>query len=131
MLNDTTGLPVKHIAPNALQNSSARYDAPKCDEDTRIEVTREIMEDRDGPFRLPLRTTGSAGSRKSALQQTICERKGTLASALFLSASDPSRNTVDPVVACQLGERDPAAKELIEAAVEKSPLIFSKSQQNS
>ncbi|KAJ2927793.1 hypothetical protein H1R20_g9295, partial [Candolleomyces eurysporus] len=32
-----------HIAPNALYNSSARFDAPKCDEDTRVKVTDEIM----------------------------------------------------------------------------------------
>jgi hypothetical protein len=33
----------RHTAPNALHDSRARHDAPKCDEDTRVEVTKEIM----------------------------------------------------------------------------------------
>jgi hypothetical protein len=80
--------------------------------------------------------TGAAGSGKSFLQQTIaeiCERKGTLGSTFFLSASDPSRNTADPVVptiAYQLGGRNPAVKQLIEAAIEKNPMIFSESLEN-
>ncbi|KAJ2920883.1 hypothetical protein H1R20_g16209, partial [Candolleomyces eurysporus] len=73
---------LKNTAPNALYNSSARYDAPKCDEDTRVEVTSEIMawlEDRGAPQRL-LCMTGAAGSGKSALQQTVAEKcsKGAL-----------------------------------------------------
>ncbi|RXW21225.1 hypothetical protein EST38_g4639 [Candolleomyces aberdarensis] len=103
---------LKHAAPNALHNSHARYDAPKCDEDTRVEVT---------------------SSGKSALQQTIaeiCGRKNILGSSFFFSATDPSRNTVNPVVptiAYQLGRRSPEVKRLIKAAVEEDPLIFSQS----
>jgi hypothetical protein len=60
---------LENTAPNALHNSRARYDAPKCDEDTRVEVIKEIMDqiqDRDGPQPL-LCMTGAAGSGKSAL----------------------------------------------------------------
>ncbi|RXW21221.1 hypothetical protein EST38_g4635 [Candolleomyces aberdarensis] len=129
---------VKNAAPNALHNSRARYDAPKCDEDTRVEVTDEIMTlmgNRDGPQRL-LCMTGAAGSGKSALQQTIAERcgkKNTLGSSFFFSATDPSRNTVNPVVptiAYQLGRRSPEVRRLINAAVDEDPLIFSQSLQD-
>jgi hypothetical protein len=34
---------LKNIASNALHDSSARFDPPKCDEDTRVEVTKELM----------------------------------------------------------------------------------------
>ncbi|KAJ2917865.1 hypothetical protein MD484_g2598, partial [Candolleomyces efflorescens] len=122
-------------APNALHNSRARYDAPKCDEDTRVEVTSEIMafiEDSEGPRRL-LCLTGAAGSGKSALQQTIagiCSGKGSLAASYFFSATDISRNTVNgviPTIAYQLGTGTPAVKALIKAAIENDPLIFTKS----
>ncbi|RXW12180.1 hypothetical protein EST38_g13674 [Candolleomyces aberdarensis] len=126
---------LKNTAPNALHNSRARYDAPKCDEDTRAEVTGEIVtfiENWDGPQRL-LCMTGAAGSGKSALQQTtaeICGKKNTLGASFFFSATDSSRNIMDPVVptiAYQIGRENPEVKTLINDAVEKDPLIFSQS----
>ena len=94
---------LKNTATNALHDSNARYDPPKCDEDTRVEVTGEIMDwiqDRDGPQRL-LCMTGAAGSGKSALQQTTaekCSKNGILGSTFFFSASDSTRNTVEQVI---------------------------------
>ncbi|RXW11840.1 hypothetical protein EST38_g14015 [Candolleomyces aberdarensis] len=126
---------LKHTAPNSLHNSRARYDAPKCDEDTRVEVTGEIVtfiENWDGPQRL-LCMTGAAGSGKSALQQTtaeICGEKNTLGASFFFSATDPSRNTVKPVIptiAYQLGSGNLEVKRFIKAAVEEDNLIFDKS----
>ncbi|KAJ2917872.1 hypothetical protein MD484_g2593, partial [Candolleomyces efflorescens] len=126
---------LKETSADALHNSRARYDAPKCDEDTRVEVTSEIMEfieNSDGPRRL-LCMTGAAGSGKSALEQTIaeiCSRNGSLASSYFFSSTDPNRNTVTPVIptiAYQLGRGNPPVKQLIKAAVEDDPLIFSQS----
>ncbi|RXW11661.1 hypothetical protein EST38_g14194, partial [Candolleomyces aberdarensis] len=126
---------VEKTAPNALYNSSARFDAPKCDEDTRIEVTSEIMgwiEDRETPHRL-LCMTGAAGAGKSTLQQTIAEKCGEgniLASSFFFSAEDTSRNTIGaviPTIAYQLGRKHPALKQCIKKAVEEESLIFSQS----
>ncbi|KAJ2935700.1 hypothetical protein H1R20_g1391, partial [Candolleomyces eurysporus] len=125
----------KHTAPNALHDSSARFDAPKCDEDTRIEVTDEIMgfiKDRDHPQRL-LCMTGAAGSGKSALQQTIAERcaKGNiLGAAYFISVADAKRNTAStivPTIAYQLGLHHPTLQRFVAAEVEHDPLIFSRS----
>ncbi|RXW11233.1 hypothetical protein EST38_g14622 [Candolleomyces aberdarensis] len=121
-------------APNALHDSEARYDPPKCDEDTRVEVIRELenwIEDREAPRRL-LCMTGAAGSGKSALQQTIaesCADSNILGSAYFFGAGDPTRNTTSslvPTIAYQLGQRNPGFKEYIGSAVEENELVFSK-----
>ncbi|KAJ2914190.1 hypothetical protein MD484_g6239, partial [Candolleomyces efflorescens] len=126
---------LRHAAPNALHNSSARYDAPNCDEDTRVEVTSEIMEfiqDRGAPLRL-LCMTGAAGSGKSCLQQTAaenCAENGNLAASFFLSTQDPTRSIVNPVIptiAYQLGRTNATLKRLINDAIERDPLIFSQS----
>ncbi|RXW17991.1 hypothetical protein EST38_g7859 [Candolleomyces aberdarensis] len=124
-----------HTAPNALHNSGARYDAPKCDEDTRVEVTRELMgwiKDRGHPQRL-LCMTGAAGSGKSALQQSIaecCTKDNILGAAYFISAADPNRNrasTIVPTIAYQLGLNHPTLRPFIAAEVERDPLVFSQS----
>ncbi|KAJ2913689.1 hypothetical protein MD484_g6721, partial [Candolleomyces efflorescens] len=126
---------LKNTAPNALHDSNARYDPPKCDEDTRTEVLAEIMgwmEDDESPRRLLL-MTGAAGSGKSALQQTTAERcvqKNTLAATFFLSSIDPTRNNAKPVIptiAYQLGLRNKNLKGRIKEAIEGDPLIFSRS----
>ncbi|RXW19266.1 hypothetical protein EST38_g6581 [Candolleomyces aberdarensis] len=136
--NEGWELLLKNIALNALHDSSARYDAPKCDEDTRVEVTDEIMEwiqNRDGPQRL-LCMTGAAGAGKSAVQQTIAERckeSGILSAALFCSSTDPTRNTVAfivPTIAYQLGLKHHSFRNSVSAAVKHNPNIFSLSLQS-
>ncbi|RXW13665.1 hypothetical protein EST38_g12189 [Candolleomyces aberdarensis] len=125
----------KNIAPNALHNSRARYDAPKCDEDTRVEVIDEIMEriqDPDAPQRL-LCMTGAAGSGKSALQQTIatrCAKSNILSAAFFLSSTDPTRNNISfivPTIAYQMGLKHHLFRSSVAAAVAHDPHIFSQS----
>ncbi|KAJ2927357.1 hypothetical protein H1R20_g9733, partial [Candolleomyces eurysporus] len=125
---------LKNVASNALDDSRARFDAPKCDEDTRVEVTKELMDwiqDCEAPQRL-LCMTGAAGAGKSALQQTIaegCSGSNTLGSAFFFSAGDPTRNNLSrvvPTIACQLGLHNPALRDAISKVIEHSPLIFEK-----
>ena len=126
---------VENSAPNALHNSYARYDAPKCDEDTRVELTSELMDkiqDRDNPQRL-LCMTGAAGSGKSAIQQTIAERcseSGILGSAYFFSNGDPTRNTastVVPTIAFQFGSHNKNLKRAISTVVAQDPVVFKRS----
>ncbi|KAJ2925909.1 hypothetical protein H1R20_g11186, partial [Candolleomyces eurysporus] len=128
---------LENIAPNTFYNSGARFDPPKCDEDTRVEVISEIMDwigDRDGPKRL-LCVTGAAGAGKSALQQTIAERcagLGILGCAIFFSSQDPTRNNpsrIVPTIAFQLGQHDPRLREYITKAIEKDPPIFTRTTQ--
>ncbi|KAJ2922631.1 hypothetical protein H1R20_g14461, partial [Candolleomyces eurysporus] len=136
--NDGWELLLKNIAPNALHDSSARYDAPKCDEDTRVEVTDEIMEwiqNRDAPQRL-LCMTGAAGAGKSALQQTTAERcmeLDILSAAFFCSCTDPTRNTtafIVPTIAYQIGLKHHGFRRSVAAAVKHDPTIFSRSLQS-
>ncbi|KAJ2927984.1 hypothetical protein H1R20_g9107, partial [Candolleomyces eurysporus] len=135
---DGWALLLENIAPNALHNSKARYDAPKCDEDTRVEVIDEIMErirDPDAPQRL-LCMTGAAGSGKSALQQTVAERctkSGILSAAFFLSSTDPTRNNISfivPTIAYQMGLKHDIFRSFVAAAVKHDPYIFSQSLQS-
>ncbi|RXW17047.1 hypothetical protein EST38_g8798 [Candolleomyces aberdarensis] len=137
-LIDGWELLLKNIAPNALHDSSARYDAPKCDEDTRVEVTGEIMDwiqDQNSPQRV-LCMIGAAGAGKSALQQTIAERcakSDILAATFFCSSADPTRNrasTIVGTIAYQLGLKHPLFQSSIIAAVKHDPLIFSRSIQS-
>ncbi|KAJ2929569.1 hypothetical protein H1R20_g7536, partial [Candolleomyces eurysporus] len=109
-----------NIASNALHDSSARFDAPKCDEGTRVEVTKELfdwIQDRAG---------------KSALQQTIagkCAESNTLGSAFFFSAADPTRNNLSyivPTIAYQLGLRNTSLRDAIGKAVKDDPPVFKK-----
>jgi ABC-type dipeptide/oligopeptide/nickel transport system ATPase component len=92
----------------------------------------EWIKDRAHPQRL-LCMTGAAGSGKSALQQSIaecCAKDNILGGAYFISAADPSRNTVltiVPTIAYQLGSNHPVLQGSVAAAVERDPLIFSRS----
>ncbi|KAF6759818.1 hypothetical protein DFP72DRAFT_1063556 [Ephemerocybe angulata] len=136
-VNQTAGwdLLVEKAAHTALYDSGARFDPPKCDEDTRVEVTSEIMgwiQDRGAPTRL-LCMTGPAGAGKSAIQQTIAERcadLGILAASFFFAAADDTRNDAFPVVptiAYQLSLASPTLRSLISAVVARDPLIFTRS----
>ncbi|KAJ2923815.1 hypothetical protein H1R20_g13279, partial [Candolleomyces eurysporus] len=129
---------MKNIAPNALHDSKARFDPPKCDEDTRVEVTGEIMEwiqDFNAPQRL-LCMTGAAGSGKSALQQTIaerCSKSDILSAAFFLSSLDPTRNHTSfivPTIAYQIGLKHDLFRASVAAAVTHDPYVFSRSLQS-
>ncbi|RXW23639.1 hypothetical protein EST38_g2203 [Candolleomyces aberdarensis] len=124
----------KQTAPNALHNSSARFDRPKCDEDTRVEVNSELMnwiQDRDAPQRL-LCITGAAGAGKSALQQTLaesCTKSDILAAGFFFSAVDSTRNnssTIATTIAYQIGLCNQALRQYIGAAIEHDQHIFSR-----
>ncbi|KAJ2935399.1 hypothetical protein H1R20_g1696, partial [Candolleomyces eurysporus] len=132
---------LEKVAPAALHNSEARYDPPKCDEDTRVEVISEIMSfitanrNSPSPQQRLLCMTGAAGSGKSALQQTIAEHcaseePGILGATFFFCAADQTRNSVlavVPTIAYQLALRHRPLRQLIVAAVENDSLVFSKS----
>ncbi|KAJ2936229.1 hypothetical protein H1R20_g865, partial [Candolleomyces eurysporus] len=121
-------------APNALHNSSARFDPPRCDEDTRVEVNSELLnwiQDHDAPQRL-LCITGAAGAGKSAIQQTLaesCTKLDILAAGFFFSALDPTRNNSSAIVATiayQIGLCNHALRQYIGAAIEHDQHIFSR-----
>ena len=126
---------MEHTATNALYDSSARFNPPKVDEDTRVVVMERLtnwIEDRDSPMRL-LCMTGAAGAGKSAPQQTITERFASskvLAASFLFASSDPTRNnitTIVPTIAYQLGLGHPHLRGWIGEAVDNDHLIFKKS----
>ncbi|KAF6759897.1 hypothetical protein DFP72DRAFT_120087 [Ephemerocybe angulata] len=121
-----------HAAPNALYNSSVLSGAPRCDEDHRVGVVLELMTDYKSDARL-LCVTGPARSGKSCLQKTIaerCQEAGILVSSFFFCREDSSRNdptAIAATMAYQVGLKHEYLRALIGEAVEKDPLIFSKS----
>ena len=76
---------------------------------------------------------GPAGAGKSAIAQTIaemCEDEMILLASFFFSRNDPSRSTVKPLVATiayQITLNLPQSREIILGAIERDPLIFTKS----
>ena len=76
--------------------------------------------------------TGSAGSGKSAIAQSICqqsEKEGSLAGSFFFSSRDLERDRARsfiPTLTCQLAEKCPAVKLHIVRAVDSYPTIFEK-----
>ncbi|KAF5326365.1 hypothetical protein D9611_001060 [Ephemerocybe angulata] len=126
---------VSKTAHTALYDSAARFDPPKCDEDTRVEVILEIInwiQSRDDPKRL-LYMTGPAGAGKSAIQQTVaekCSSLGILAASFVFAAADESRNDALPVVATlayQLALASPILRSEISTAISNDPHIFNRS----
>jgi hypothetical protein len=76
---------------------------------------------------------GPAGAGKSAIAQTIaemCEEEMILLASFFFSRNDPSRSNVNPLVATiayQITLNLPQVRGAILGAIERDPLVFSKS----
>ena len=76
---------------------------------------------------------GPAGAGKSAIAQTIaemCEEEMLLLASFFFSRNDPSRSTVKPLIATiayQITLNLPDIRDAILGAIDRDPLIFSKS----
>ena len=123
-------------ATAAFHNSDERFDPPKCHPNTRLAVLTKIMkwiqwgEDLEAFI---MWVYGPAGAGKSAIAQTIaemCEEEMILLASFFFSRNDPSRSTVKPLIATiayQITSNLPDAREAILVAIERDPLIFSKS----
>jgi len=123
-------------APAAFHNSDARFDPPKCHPNTRLAVLAKIMrwirweEDLEAFI---MWVYGPAGAGKSAIAQTIaemCDEEMLLLASFFFSRNDPSRSTVKPLVATlayQIISNLPQTRDIILGAIERDPLIFTKS----
>jgi len=122
-----------HAALRAIYNSPERHDPPKCDPDTRLAIRNKLLDwitgrtDADGRI---LWLRGAAGTGKSALGQTIaetCASEKLLLASFFFSRTDPSRNTVNALVATlayQIGTTISGSLEIISEAVKKNSKIF-------
>ncbi|TFK21605.1 hypothetical protein FA15DRAFT_645354 [Coprinopsis marcescibilis] len=126
------------IATSALYNSKERFDPPKCDEGTRVELIEELSrwtKDKTTTRRI-LCMTGPAGSGKSALQQTMVERcaeNGSLLAAFFFYSQDARRNDLNafvPTISYQVAQSIPASKDPIIRTVEEDVVIFDRNIQH-
>ncbi|CAA7271863.1 unnamed protein product [Cyclocybe aegerita] len=124
----------RHCCLGARLDSNERFDPPRCDEATRVELSRELMDwimsEDDCASMLVL--YGSAGSGKSALEQLVaerCKKEGQLAASFFFSRTSPNAlrsdgNTLIPTLVYQLLQVFPWLKESVVKAIEDDPGIL-------
>ena len=123
----------KFIAASAMHDSKERFPQPKCHPSTRERILHRILNwvEGDSCERI-LWLSGSAGTGKSAIAQTIserCKRNGRLAATFFFFRTSSERNTSERLVATlayQIALSVPAAKEYIANAVEDDLAVFNK-----
>ena len=116
-----------------MHDSNERFPQPKCHPFTRERILRRILNwaDSDSPERV-LWLSGSAGTGKSAIAQTVserCKRNCRLAATFFFFRSSSERNTSERLIATlayQIALSVPGAKEFIANAVEDDLSVFSK-----
>ncbi|KJA22023.1 hypothetical protein HYPSUDRAFT_671599 [Hypholoma sublateritium FD-334 SS-4] len=120
---------------NAIHNSSARYDPPKCHPGTRKAILERIMQwifGSDDKDALILWLYGPAGAGKSAILQSIAEKCAALdilLASFFFSRSDGTRNhpgSLVATIASQIATRIPQIASALDAAVVRDPMIFGK-----
>ena len=116
-----------------MHDSNERFPQPKCLPFTRERILQRILNwiESDSSERI-LWLSGSAGTGKSAIAQTIserCKQNGRLAATFFFFRTSSERNTSKCVVATlayQIALSVPRAKDFIASAVEDDPSVFSK-----
>ena len=116
-----------------MHDSNERFPQPKCHPFTRERILQRILNwaESDSSERI-LWLSGSAGTGKSAIAQTISERSkqnSRLAATFFFFRTSSERNTSKCFVATlayQIALSIPGAKELIAKAIEDDLSVFSK-----
>ncbi|KAJ3507884.1 hypothetical protein NLJ89_g6056 [Agrocybe chaxingu] len=123
---------------NALVDSNARYDAPKCDEGTREAIIQRIMDwiESDEAHASALWLHGPAGSGKSALAKTIaelCMAKKSLIATFFFTRTRIDRvtdgNLLIPTLAYQLAGKMALPRRHIKKLLLRDPAIFYRTRQ--
>ncbi|KAF5310262.1 hypothetical protein D9619_010173 [Psilocybe cf. subviscida] len=123
------------VCSAAFYNSAQRSDPPRCHPNTRESVLQIIVEWVDEATEMDRESwitwlSGAAGAGKTAIAQTVaelCVQRGIIVASFFFFRTDPTRNTIKPVVAtlvyqifrCISDTRSP-----ILDAIANDPLIF-------
>ncbi|KJA23437.1 hypothetical protein HYPSUDRAFT_201454 [Hypholoma sublateritium FD-334 SS-4] len=124
-----------HVATSAF-DSVDKVDAPKCHPQTRLAVLDEIMDWillAVTRIQWMLWLNGAAGAGKSAIARSIvalCLSKNIPVARFFFFRTDPTRNSIQPVVATlvhQLVQQLPDLLAIIVPKIQSDPLIFRKS----
>lgn len=126
------------VAHAAFHNSGERFDPPTCHPNTRTAVIDKLMQwilglGGDNESAVVLWFYGPAGAGKSAIAQKIaemCDIEKLLLACFFFSRSDPTRcdaKSLMPTIAYQITTNFPETREKVVAAIERDPLIFTRS----
>ncbi len=124
------------VAPGAFHNSGERFDPPKCHPRTRLAITERIMNwvlGKESTSSVVMWLHGAAGAGKSAIAQRIaelCYEAEILLASYFCSRSHPRRSQVSfifPTIAYQIACAIPAVRAHVEQAINRDPLIFTRS----
>ncbi|RXW15965.1 hypothetical protein EST38_g9896 [Candolleomyces aberdarensis] len=126
-----------HIAPEALNDSAERFDAPKCHPETRVAVQDDLYSwiehgDAANPNNMKW-VTGPAGTGKTAVMGSLtdrCKKSGfPVASFFFSLTGSTGRRTKTAFVATiahQLAQHRQDLKDAIAAAIEADTIVFKK-----
>ena len=121
-----------------MHDSGHIVDPPKCHPGTRVAIIQTIIDwiagsneaNRDKLFTW---LTGAAGSGKSAIGRSVCERcaeEGTLLASFFFGSRDPTRNhsnSFAATIAYQISKLSPGLRAAVSSAVDHDPLLFAQS----
>ncbi|KAF5309936.1 hypothetical protein D9619_010222 [Psilocybe cf. subviscida] len=135
--NDIVGLLHSHSATAGLLDAKERFDAPKCDEGTRISMIlgmKKFVQDGGAASSPALYWLhGPAGVGKSALSQSLSlelKREGGHAASFFFSRTSPGRsdgNQLIVTLAYQLATSIPALQPYMSEVVKKTPAVLTAS----
>ena len=121
------------IAASAMHDSNERFPPPRCHPSTRERILQRILNwvESDPSSERILWLSGSPGTGKSAIAQTIserCKQNGRLAATFFFSTSSKRNRSVRLVatLAYQIALSVPGAKEFIANAVKDDLSVFTK-----
>ena len=128
----------KAVATGAFHDAGDTFDPPKCHPNTRIAVINRIMDwilglGSDDWNAVILWFYGPAGASKSAIAHNIaerCELEKLLLASFFFSHSDPACSNAKSLIATisyQITINIPGTREKVIAAIERDPLILSRS----
>ncbi|KAJ7814230.1 hypothetical protein B0H14DRAFT_2376113 [Mycena olivaceomarginata] len=131
--NREIGLNILHraVALEALHDSNDSFPQPKCHPETREEMLGDLWKyatDPEPPEQI-LWLYGPAGTGKSAIMQSLCQRlqdAGRLGGTFFFKRGHPTRGNARALfstIAYRLALRIPELKDAILEAVEKDPSL--------
>ncbi|KAJ2916069.1 hypothetical protein MD484_g4328, partial [Candolleomyces efflorescens] len=130
-----------HMAPEALDDSAERCDAPKCHPETRVAVQDDLyswIKDGDvvdsamGPRKIKW-ITGPAGTGKTAVMGSVterCKKNGYPVACFFFSSTGSigrrTKTAFVTTIAHQLAQHRQDLKDAISDAIEADTVVFKK-----
>ncbi|KAJ7618006.1 hypothetical protein FB45DRAFT_216791 [Roridomyces roridus] len=123
----------RHAATEAMYDSAESFPQPRCHPETRIKLLGNLLRRLDDPDARVLWLHGPAGSGKSAVMQTLCQRlqdAGRLGGSYFFKRGHPNRSNgrvLFATLAYQLAIFEPSLKSSISRRVEANPALISTS----